>query len=370
MQRNKILVQSLLSSAKIRHVSHYILFLLLSLFLMSFITDGKIIKVDQMSKKDSTNNITHGAPLDMEALNVELNPKVVPFVNNYIKREITDLESMKEWGRVYLDLYDKVLEEYNLPIELKYLSVVESSLQSDLVSSAGAVGPWQLMADEAKRYGLKRGKGIDERKNFLKSTIAASQLLSSLYSEFGDWVLVLAAYNAGDGRVKKAISKAGSRDYWDLEPYLPAETRSHVKKFMATHYYFEGQGGITTMTTKETRKYNKELLSHNNAFRTHTGAVIPVSSTKLSGTFNSKIIIEALSIDPNIFSKLNPEFDKKIKADQTYELRLPKEKMIVFQEMKKQIRKESTAMEVDSMQNANAALKAGFSLNKPDLVVY
>ena len=367
MQRNKILVQSLLSPAKIRHVSNYILFLLLNLFLMSFITDGKIIKVDNTVKNDT---IWAEDQSDSEDLNVELNPKVVPFVNSYIKRELTDLESMKEWGKAYLDLYDKILEEYNLPIELKYLSVVESSLQSDLVSSAGAVGPWQLMADEAKRYGLKRGKGIDERKNFLKSTIAASKLLNSLYSEFGDWVLVLAAYNAGNGRVKQAIAKAGSKDYWDLEPYLPAETRSHVKKFMATHYYFEGHGSMTTMTTKETLKYNKELLSRNNAFRTPNGTVILTSTTKLSGKFNSKAITEAISLDDTIFSELNPEFDKKIKTEQSYELRLPKEKMIVFQEMKKQIRKESLEKGVDSMHNSNAAIKTVFPLEQPDLLIY
>jgi membrane-bound lytic murein transglycosylase D len=110
------------------------------------------------------------------------------------------------------------------------------------------------MPETAKLLGLKVSTKYDERTNYRKSTKAAAIYLKDLHREFGDWLLVLAAYNCGPGPVHSAIKTSGSRNFWKLQNYLPAESRGHVKKFIATHYYFEGQGGVTTLTKAELQK--------------------------------------------------------------------------------------------------------------------
>jgi len=133
----------------------------------------------------------------------------------------------------------KVLDEYALPRQLKYLAVIESELKSTATSRVGAVGPWQLMPETAQSLGLRVNHNCDERTNYLKSTKAAAIYLKDLYQEFGDWLLVLAAYNGGPGSVYRAMRKADSRNFWVIQNYLPAESRMHVQKFIATQYYFE-----------------------------------------------------------------------------------------------------------------------------------
>ncbi len=130
-----------------------------------------------------------------------------------------ELEKMKEWGKPYFDLYDKILASYRVPKEMKYLSVIESHLEPELVSWAGAVGPWQIMPDEARRYGL-HVNGHDERMDFKKSTKAAAQLMKELYGIFGDWLLVVAAYNGGVNRVKDAIRESGSKNFEERYYFL------------------------------------------------------------------------------------------------------------------------------------------------------
>lgn len=183
----------------------------------------------------------------------QLNPQAVPYVQQYIRECGENLEKMKIWGKPYFDMYDAILVGYGLPKELKYLSVIESDLLSNARSVVGAVGPWQIMLEEALRLGLKVNAKVDERKNFIKSTHAAAKMLKELYSQFNDWTLVIAAYNCGAGRVRQAIKKSGSKNFWDLQAYLPMETRNHVKRFIGTHYIFEGSGGLTTMTAAKFR---------------------------------------------------------------------------------------------------------------------
>src|ERR1700694_2026039 len=124
----------------------------------------------------------------------QLNPRAVSFVQEYIRKQGEELDRMKSWGKPYFDLYDNILAAYGVPKEMKYLSVIESHLSSGLVSWAGAVGPWQLMLDEAKRFGLRTGR-VDDRMDFYKSTTVAARLMKELYGKFGDWLLVVAAYN-------------------------------------------------------------------------------------------------------------------------------------------------------------------------------
>lgn len=290
------------------------------------------ISTHAQAQKEEFKSILPSKPLittstDSKTVQADLNPQVVGFKDQYVKREKHEMTRMKDWGRPYFHIYDKVLSEYHLPLELKYLSVIESSLQTGLRSWAGAVGPWQLMYDEAMRFGLKVGDGIDERTDVQKSTVVAAKLLTELHNRFGDWLLVIAAYNAGPGAVRKAIRKANSDDIWKLQYYLPLETRNHVKKFISTHYFFEGSGGITTMTKDETKDYKEQIVT----IPTLTDAEIKNTTTyPLVGFYDGDIICKKIGITPTLFNKLNPGLNKVLANGKAYELRLPADKMEIF----------------------------------------
>ena len=193
---------------------------------------------------------------------IKLNPKAVTFVNSYLKTNTEALQKVKERSGRYFKIIDGVLKKNNLPMELKYLAVIESELKATAVSRVGAVGPWQLMPATARLLGLKVSKHIDERTHYYKSTVAVCKYLKDLYAEFGDWLLVIAAYNGGPGTVYKAIKKSGSRNFWYLQYYLPAETRGHVKRFIGAHYFFEQEGSETTLTKSELFAYKKALADY------------------------------------------------------------------------------------------------------------
>jgi membrane-bound lytic murein transglycosylase D len=168
------------------------------------------------------------------------------FVNHYIKNNDEDLLVVKKRSEIPFTIIDSVLGHYGLPLELKYLAVIESELKPTALSRVGAKGPWQLMPGTAHVLGLKVNHKADERTNYYKSTRAAAKYLKDLHREFGDWLLVLAAYNGGPVPVYRAIHKAHSKDFWTLQRYLPAESRNHVKKFIATAWYFEGNNRAKT----------------------------------------------------------------------------------------------------------------------------
>jgi membrane-bound lytic murein transglycosylase D len=288
----------------------------------------------EATQKATKNNKGYTAP--------RLNPRAVSFVQDYMAKNSEELLKMKHWARPYFSMMDGVLTQYNLPKELKYLAVIESHLKPTLVSWAGAVGPWQLMQQTARENGLRVNKYVDERTHYVKSTHAAAKYLTGLYKEYGDWLLVIAAYNGGPGSVNKAIRKSGSRNFWDLQYYLPAESRNHVKKFISTHYVFEGQGGLTTLTKQEA----KEQLSSPAALaaiRNLTAAEADASkSQQISGKYHSVIIAKNILMDINEFNRYNPAFDKAMaSAENTYELKLPGEKMELFNANKYQILNES-----------------------------
>lgn len=281
---------------------------------------------------------------ELNGADFELNSMAAPFVEEFIKKNGNKFENMKVWGKPYFNLYDDILAKYGLPIELKYLSVIESNLKSGLVSWAGAAGPWQIMPTEARRCGLKTGGAYDERNDYTKSTNAAAKLLKGLYSEFGDWLLVIAAYNAGPGGVNRAIKKAGSTSFWDIQYYLPLETRNHVKKFIATHYYFEGSGGWTTITADETKIIISTLgIAHLNATNLENTATL-----EISGKYNSVVIANALFMDITLFGQLNPLIDKTLSQGKAYQLRLPTDKIELFRAKKQEILKESVQLLLSS----------------------
>jgi membrane-bound lytic murein transglycosylase D len=190
---------------------------------------------------------------------IRLNKKGALFVKKYIKNSKECLVRIRKRSMVPFLIIDSVLKKYHLPVELKYLAVIESELKPSALSHVGARGPWQLMPATAQILGLKTSHQNDERTNYYKSTIAAAKYLRDLYAEFNDWLLVLAAYNGGSKPVYNAIQKSGSKNFWVLQNYLPAESRDHVKKFIATHYYFEGRGSETTLTRTENLEFKKTV---------------------------------------------------------------------------------------------------------------
>ena len=275
--------------------------------------------------------------------NAGLNTTAKLFADDYIKRNLKMLQNMKVWGRPYFDLYERIFAQSGVPPQLKYLSVIESSLQCTAVSSAGAVGPWQIMDGVARENGLNTYGRFDERYDYTKSTFAAAQILKSLYSKFNDWLLVIAAYNCGEGGVNRAIAKANSRDFWQLQYYLPEETRNHVKKFIATHYYFEGGGSIATMTAAEAKNYSALDIASVSADDYQTIAA-NATTIQLYGKYNSVVIANNLMMDIGLFNRLNPDFDKTIAEGAVYPMRLPADKADLFQAKKLDILRESVQL--------------------------
>jgi membrane-bound lytic murein transglycosylase D len=261
-----------------------------------------------------------------------LNPKAVSFVQDYISTDGDRLTRMKGSARPYFDKISEIFAQHDLPVELKYLAVIESDLKSTATSVKGAAGPWQFMTGTARDLGLKVSRSVDERRDFTKSTKAAARYLSSLFDVYQDWLLVIAAYNSGPGNVNIAIRKSGSRNFWDLQYYLPAESRNHVKKFIATHYIMEGDGGLTTLTKKETDDLKQAIAqpSDPNA---------PVQS--VSGRYNSVAITQSIGMDITEFNRMNPNFDRQLSSNGSYDLRLPSDKMSQFQTNRHQILEQS-----------------------------
>ena len=247
------------------------------------------------------------------------------------------LNPMKGWAKPKLDMMDEILTQHGLPGELKYLAVIESGLKYNMISRSGAVGPWAFMPAAAQEYGLRINGGKDERLDYIKSTHAAARLLTDFYAQYGDWLLVIAAYNSGPGNVQKAIRKSGgSKDFWTIQNYLPNETMNHVKKFIGVHYIFEGEGGITTVTKSELK--DLVLNSGPNLKEEELNAS---TSYKVKGRFNSAIILKYIEMDMAAFSRYNPNFDNEIALNGKYDLRLPTQKMNIFVANRYQILDES-----------------------------
>lgn len=276
---------------------------------------------------------------------VRLNPKAVSFVHDYMKENWEELQAVRAACKPHFKLIESVMASYGLPKELKYLAVIESNLKTSARSHAGAVGPWQLMPQTARDLGLKVNKKIDERRNYLKSTRAAAAYLRDLYKEFGDWLLVIAAYNGGTPNMYRAIHRSGSRNFWELQPYLPAESRTHVKKFIGAQYYFEGQGSVCTLTREEA----KEQLSGSAMFvfarKLSSEEQFSAKTVTISGKYLGAVIARYCVMDIANFMRYNPDFDKiMVSANNTYDLKLPGDKMELFIGNKYEILNESVQL--------------------------
>jgi membrane-bound lytic murein transglycosylase D len=221
----------------------------------------------------------------------------------------------------YMPIFEDALETYQVPLELKYLPIIESALNPRAVSHAGAAGLWQFMPSTGKTYGLDINSLVDERRDPIKASYAAAHLLSDLYKVFGDWNLVIAAYNCGPENVNKAIHRAGGiRDYWKIYPYLPAETRGYVPAFIAANYAmnYYCEHNICPMRSKLPAKTDTVMVNRN----VHLNQVASV-----------------LNVDIEMLRTLNPEFRRDIVpgATKPYAIRLPQADATRFIDMQDQI---------------------------------
>ena len=165
------------------------------------------------------------------------NQVVKQFIERYSDMLRGSVSYMLGAANFYMPIFEQALETYGLPLELRYLPVIESALNPNAVSRVGATGLWQFMLETGKRYGLEVNSLVDERRDPIKSSYAAARYLRDLYKIFDDWSLVIAAYNCGPNKVNQAIHRAkGSVDYWQIYPYLPKETRGYVPAFIAANY--------------------------------------------------------------------------------------------------------------------------------------
>ena len=195
---------------------------------------------------------------------VHYNQSVQRELSSYLRTGRREAEAMLGRTRQYFPIIEHYLKVYELPEELKYIPLLESRLQPDIESAAGAVGLWQLMPSTAKGLGLHLNTFVDERRSPYQSTAAAARYLKQLYRQFDDWALALAAYNCGPGRVRKALRQTGCSSFWDIEYKLPRQTRRYLPRLIATIYvgkYYDKHG-----LQPKKHKYHAD---HFRVFRVH-----------------------------------------------------------------------------------------------------
>lgn len=248
--------------------------------------------------------------------NVAYNPSLENVIKSFLTRRRGLMQRMLTASQFYFPLFEQEMDNHNIPLEMKYLSIVESALNPKARSRVGATGLWQFMYGTGKMYNLDVTSYVDERSDPIKSTKAACQYLSKLYEIFQDWDLALAAYNSGPGNVNKAIRRSGGyKNYWNIRSYLPRETAGYVPAFLATMYIFEYAEEHGLKGQKVDRPY----------FETDTVHV------KSLITFDQ--ISELVGIDKEELKILNPSY--KLNAipfveGKNYTLRLPRSHMGKF----------------------------------------
>lgn len=296
-------------------------------------------EVTQYGFKDLFKNYSYNSTIPYSS---QVNPHAEKYMQDYLTSHATYLQKLKKTSVPYFNFIDGILTKYGLPRELKYLAVIESDLKTNALSSAGARGPWQFMTYTAKDYGLIVNQQQDDRIDYYKSTNAAAKYLLYLYKNLKDWLLVIAAYNGGPGKVYSAIKKSGSRNFWKLQYYLPEESRNHVKKFIATHYIMET--GNSNENVADSKFNYSNLNSDDSSYRIPqltSAEKKNLDSTKVSGRYRAEVIAKNISMDIRDFNRYNPGFDNTLATGSTYNLQLPDDKMKEFYNKKYEILNES-----------------------------
>lgn len=247
-------------------------------------------------------------------IDMTYNDIVQRFIDQYCNHGRRGVANMLGKSNLYVPIFEEALDYYGLPLELKYLPVIESALNPNAVSPAGAAGLWQFMVSTGKHYDLEINSRVDERRDPVKSTWAAARFLRDLFKIYGDWHLVLAAYNCGPGNVNKAIHRADEqRDYWKIYPYLPKETRGYVPAFIAANYVmnYYCDHNICPMRTRYPLATDTILLSRN---------------------VDMRQVAQLCKVDLDIIKALNPQYRTDIVPGYSapYTLRLPQEAVGTF----------------------------------------
>lgn len=253
---------------------------------------------------------------DKSPFNIEYNASLENVIKSFLKNRKPSFERLMAISEYYFPMFEEHLAKYDVPLEIKYLAIVESALNPRAKSRVGASGLWQFMYPTGKQFNLEVNSYVDERFDPLKATEAACQYLSSLYKIFGDWSLVLASYNAGPGNVSKAIRRSGgSQNYWNIRKNLPRETANYVPAFLATMYIYE---------------YRKELgIAPKKAQITY----FETDTIKVKREMSFKQVSELFDIPQEQVEFLNPIYKLNIipyNEDKPHYLRLPKDKIGLF----------------------------------------
>ncbi len=247
---------------------------------------------------------------------LEYNPALEKVINNYVKCRRKYYPTLMARAKYYFPIFEQYLSKYDIPLEMKYLAIVESALHPKIKSPVGATGLWQFMYGTGRQFDLDINSYVDERQDPIKSTIAACKYLKVLYEMFGDWDLALAAYNSGPGNVLKAIKRSGGhKNYWNLRPFLPYETAGYVPAFYATMYIFKYAEELGIQSEKPNFYY----------FETDT--------IQLKRSVSFKNIAEKTGITEEVLEILNPKY--KINyipyvEGKNFSIRIPRNKSLEF----------------------------------------
>ncbi len=247
---------------------------------------------------------------------IEYNQGLENIIKSFLKNRKHSFERLMAVSEFYFPLFEEAFDKQNVPLEIKYLAVVESALNPKAVSRVGATGLWQFMYQTGKQYGLKIDSYVDERSDPLKATEAAAQYMKNMYAIFGDWDLVLASYNSGPGNVAKAIRRSGGQqNYWNIRKNLPKETQGYLPAFLATMYIYE---------------YHKE-----HGIKPEKAPIkqFATDTVMIKRQMSFKQISELIDIPVAQMQILNPSYKLNVVPaynDQTHFLRLPQDKMAVF----------------------------------------
>ena len=259
-------------------------------------------------------NRLYGLPTEME---LSYNKVVKQYIEMYSSRRREQVSYMLALGDYYFPMFEEALDRHGLPLELKFLPVIESALNPTAVSRAGATGLWQFMLRTGKGYGLEVNSLLDERRDPYKSTEAAVRYLKDLHTIYGDWNLVIAAYNCGPGNVNKAIARSGGkRDYWEIYDRLPRETRGYVPAFIAANYI---------MNFHDEHKICPAYF---------TDSMVALDTIHVNEPIHFEQISAVLDIPVSEIKRLNPQFktDKIPSDNKNYALVLPTENMYAYVE--------------------------------------